>query len=330
LKKPLTFVAILLGIGALVIGGFLWWNHSRHLVSTEDATVSGRPYPVTVRIPGTVIEVFVHDNQPVRKGQILFRLDTGDYQTKLMSDEGSLEIARKKVDVDQARIQEVQAEEERIQSDLKRISRLRRGGYSSTQSLIHLRLALKGAKARIQSLENQIRADQGMIERRTAQVAEDRLNLSYTTVLSPVDGQMTVKSVVRGLYVSPGTPLGYVVPYHVWVIANLKESRLTYVRRGNPVDIRVDAYPGRIFHGHVVSIQQTTGAVMSLLPPENATGNFTKVVQRVPVRIDLDPGTDPKHLLRLGLSVVPVIHVNPDDPPFRTRTGSGSGQPKGN
>jgi len=153
LKKPLTFVAILLGVGALVIGGFLWWNHSRHVVSTEDATVSGRPYPVTVRIPGTVIDVRVHDNQPVRKGQILFRLDTGDYQTKLMSDEGSLEIARKRVDVDQARIQEVQAEEERIESDLKRISRLRRGGYSSTQSLIHLRLALKGAKARIQSLE---------------------------------------------------------------------------------------------------------------------------------------------------------------------------------
>ena len=331
MKKPLTFVVIFLGVGALLIGGFLWWDHSRHYVSTEDATVSGRPHPVTVRIPGTVIDVLVHDNEPVRKGQVLFRLDTGDYQTRLMSDEGSLQIARKKVDVDQSRIQEVQAEEERIQSDLKRISRLRRGGYSSTQSLIHLRLALKGEKARIQSLENQIRADQGMIERRTAQVAEDRLNLSYTTVRSPVDGQMTVKSVVQGLYISPGTPLGYVVPYHVWVIANLKESRLTFVRPGNSVEIRVDAYPGRIFHGRVTSLQQTTGAVMSLLPPENATGNFTKVVQRVPVRIDLDPGTDPQHLLRLGLSVVPVIRVNPDDPPFRPGAGaSSSGRSKGN
>ncbi len=324
MKKPLTIVAILLGIGTLVVGGYFWWDHDRRYVTTEDATVSGRPHPVTVRIPGTVTDVLVHDNEPVRKDQILFRLDQGDYQARLMSDEGSLDVAKKKVDVVQARIQEVQAEEERIESDLKRISRLRKGGYSSTQSLIHLRLALKGAKARIQSLENQIRADQGMIERRTGQVAEDRLNLSYTAVVSPVDGKMTVKSVVPGLYVSPGTPLGYVVPYHVWVIANLKESRLTYVRPGNSVDIRVDAYPGRIFHGHVASIQQTTGAVMSLLPPENATGNFTKVVQRVPVRIELDPGTDPHNLLRLGLSVVPEIRVNPDDPLFRRNTDSGT------
>ncbi|MCL4460441.1 MAG: HlyD family secretion protein [Nitrospirae bacterium] len=324
MKKLLTIGAVLLGSGVLLAAGYLWWDHNRYYVSTEDATVAGRPHPVTVRIPGTVVDVLVHDNEPVRKGQVLFRLDPGDYQTRLMSDEGSLDVAKKRVDVDQSRIQEVEAEEERIQSDLKRISRLRKGGYSSTQSLIHLRLALKGAKARIQSLENQIRADQGMIERRTGQVAEDHLNLSYTTVVSPVDGKMTVKSVVRGLYVSPGTPLGYVVPYHVWVIANLKESRLTYVRPGDPVDIRVDAYPGRHFHGHVASIQQTTGAVMSLLPPENATGNFTKVVQRVPVRIALDPGTDPHNLLRLGLSVVPVIRVNPNDPPFRPSGNSGS------
>ncbi|MCL5259065.1 MAG: biotin/lipoyl-binding protein, partial [Nitrospirae bacterium] len=161
MKKLLTIGAVLLGSGVLLAAGYLWWDHNRYYVSTEDATVAGRPHPVTVRIPGTVVDVLVHDNEPVRKGQVLFRLDPGDYQTRLMSDEGSLDVAKKRVDVDQSRIQEVEAEEERIQSDLKRISRLRKGGYSSTQSLIHLRLALKGAKARIQSLENQIRADQG-------------------------------------------------------------------------------------------------------------------------------------------------------------------------
>ncbi|MHB1286315.1 MAG: HlyD family secretion protein, partial [Leptospirales bacterium] len=265
-------------------------------------------------------EVFVHDNESVQKGQILFRLDDSDYKTRLAADGAILARTVSMVQVDEAAIQESLAEESRIDSDLKRIKKLKRGGFSSVQRLVHLKLAKKAIEAHIEGLRNQVKADHSNVARRQAQVDQDQLNLSYTTVHSPVSGRITAKTMVKGLYVTPGTPLGYLVPFHVWVIANLKESDLTYVRAGDRVSIKIDAYPGAHFTGKVASIQQTTGAVMSLLPPENATGNFTKVVQRVPVRIEIDPSSDPNHVLRLGLSVIPTIHVNPSSKGLFERT----------
>ena len=315
-----VILAVASGVLLTVVGGVLWWEHSRHYISTEDAVVSGRPHPITVRIPGTVDEVFVHDNESVQKGQILFRLDDSDYKTRLAADGAILARTVSMVQVDKAAIKESLAEESRVESDLKRIKKLKRGGFSSVQRLVHLKLSKKAIEAHIEGLNNQVKADLSNVARRQAQVDQDQLNLSYTTVHSPVSGRITAKTMVKGLYVTPGTPLGYLVPYHVWVIANLKESDLTYVRAGDPVSIKIDAYPNSHFKGKVESIQQTTGAVLSLLPPENATGNFTKVVQRVPVRIEIDPSSDPNHLLRLGLSVIPTIHVNPSDTGFFERT----------
>jgi membrane fusion protein (multidrug efflux system) len=119
------------------------------------------------------------------------------------------------------------------------------------------------------------------------------------------------------MYVSPGLSLATIIPFHTWIIANMKETRITHMKVGDPVTIHVDAYPDRTFRGKVESIQQATGAIMALLPPENATGNYTKVVQRVPVRIALLPDSDPDHLLIPGLSVVPTVHVDPSyHPPF--------------
>ncbi len=328
MNRPGIIAAISTGVFLVSLGGVLWWEHSRHYISTEDAVVSGRPHPVTVRVPGTVDAVFVRDNQVVRKGQPLFRLDTRDYKARLAADEAALSQASEMVKADGFAIQESMAEESRILSDLRRVRKLKRGGFSTRQRMVHLTLAKAAIEFHIEGLKSKAKADRSNTDRRQAQVAQDQLNLSYTTVVSPVSGRVTAKSMVKGLYVGPGTPLGYIVPFHVWVIANLKESDLTYVRSGDPVSIRVDAYPDERFRGTVESIQQTTGAVMSLFPPENATGNFTKVVQRVPVRIELDPSSDPNHFLRLGLSVIPTIHVNPSSPSlFRQASDSGKRLP---
>ena len=304
-------LSVLVGVFLVGLGVFLWWEHSKRYISTEDAVVSGRPHPITVRVPGTIETVLVRDNQSVQKGQPLFKLDDRDYKTRLMVDEAILSRTLQLVKVDESAIAESLAKKSQILSDLKRARRLNSGGFSTEQKMVHLRLAKDAVEAHIKGLKSRVKADISNANRRRAQVHEDQLDLSYTTVVAPVTGRVTAKSMSKGLYVNTGTPLGYVVPFHVWVIANLKESDLTNVRPGDPVTIRVDAYPDERFKGRVESIQQTTGAVMSLLPPENATGNFTKVVQRVPVRIALDPSSDPNHFLRLGLSVIPTIHVNP-------------------
>ncbi|MHB1605607.1 MAG: HlyD family secretion protein [Leptospirales bacterium] len=324
MKNSNIMKAAFAGFVLVCLLAFFWWEHSRQYITTEDAVVAGRPYPITVRIPGTIETVLVRDNQSVQKGEPLFRLDDRDYKNRLIVDEAILSRSLELVKVDDSAIGEALAKESQIISDLKRAKRLKSGGFSTEQKMVHLTLARLAIEAHIKGLRSRVKADISNANRRRGQVEQDRLNLSYTTVLAPVTGMITAKSMSKGLYVNTGTPLGYVVPFRVWVIANLKESDLTYVRPGDDVTIRVDAYPGERFKGKVESIQQTTGAVMSLLPPENATGNFTKVVQRVPVRISLDPAADPNHFLRLGLSVTPTIHVDRSAPSLFRKPGQSS------
>jgi membrane fusion protein (multidrug efflux system) len=170
--------------------------------------------------------------------------------------------------------------------------------------------AANTAPQQIASSEAQAQTASASLEQLRAAVAQAELDLSYTKLYAPDDGRVTNKSVEEGALVQPSQPLMAIVPGDVWVTANFKENQIQNMRPGQPVEITVDAYPDKTFKGHVDSIQAGTGAAFSLLPPENATGNYVKVVQRVPVKLVLEPGEDPQHRLRPGMSVVPTVRTD--------------------
>jgi membrane fusion protein (multidrug efflux system) len=164
--------------------------------------------------------------------------------------------------------------------------------------------------ASVKKVKSSLSARSSMVKQREAMLQETKLNMSYTKIYSPVEGYVTRKSVEVGDQLRPGQPVMTVVPLHdVWIIANYKETQLTRVKAGQKVRIKVDTYPGKVYKGRVDSIMAGTGSVLSMFPPENATGSFVKVVQRIPVKIVLSDMTDPKHPLRAGMSVVPTIII---------------------
>lgn len=241
--------------------------------STEDAYVEGSIVAVSPKVSGHIAKVLVADNEQVKKGQVLAEIDSSDYATRLQK-------ARAQVLGAKARISQTGA-------DLARYQALAAKDEISRQTLDHAKAADELAAA---ELANQ-----------QAELRQAELNMSYTKIVSPQDGRVTKKSIEPGAFVSVGQSLLAIVPEETWVVANFKETQLKRMRPGQKAEIKVDAY-GSKFQGHVDSIQSGTGAKFSLLPPENASGNFVKVVQRVPVKIVLD---SPQEAARLvpGLSV---------------------------
>jgi membrane fusion protein (multidrug efflux system) len=287
---------------------FLAFHHYTEThVETDDAQIAGHLHPVTSRIPGAVTNVFVHDNQVVKKGEPLFMLDDRNFfhtqqkdEAILARDKARLEVSMANIDKDGTRIRLTRRESERT-------DRLSRKAFATASRLDRDRAAYREALATLKADTAQQKVIESIIRQDEATVAIDRLNLRHTIVRAPVDGRITGKTVEKGQYLVPGQVVGYIVPFRMWIIANYKETDLSNIHPGDPVRITVDAIPGKTFRGRVDSIQQSTGAVLSLLPPENATGNYTKVVQRVPVKILLDPASDTGHQLRLGMSVLPVV-----------------------
>ncbi len=296
----------------------LWWVRDRERnVSTTDAFVTARPHMVTTRIPGVVTKIFVRDNQVVHPGDPLVELDPKDVEARLAIEKAALVSQERKIPLDESQIRIAQESLSKTISDRDRALTLSKGGYSSQEDLEHLEIAVKIARHELSKARKLISVDRALVAKRKAALSADRLNKGYLKVRSDISGRFTNRTASLGMYVSPGLSLATIIPFHTWIIANMKETRITHMKVGDPVTIHVDAYPGRVFRGKVESIQQATGAIMALLPPENATGNFTKVVQRVPVRIALLPGSDPEHLLLPGLSVIPTVHVDPSyNPPF--------------
>ncbi|BAM07156.1 HlyD family secretion protein [Leptospirillum ferrooxidans] len=310
-KHYLKFLAGGTFILALVLMG-LWWVRDRERnVSTTDAFMTARPHMVTTRIPGVVTKIYVHDNQIVHPGDLLLELDPKDVLARLDVERADLVSVTRKIPLDVSQMRIAEQNLLKAQSDRDRGVVLSRGGYATEEDLEHLDVALRIAHHELSKAKKQISLDRAMVKKMQAALAADLLNKHYLKIVSDVSGRFTNRTASLGMYVSPGLSLATIIPFHTWVIANMKETRITHMKVGDPVTIHVDAYPDRVFKGKVESIQQATGAIMALLPPENATGNFTKVVQRVPVRIALLPDSDPDHLLIPGLSVVPTVHVDP-------------------
>ncbi len=325
-RKRAATILILLLIAAVVCGFFLWVRAKTH-ITTDDAFIDSHIYSISSRITGHVISVPVNDNQFVKKGDLLVELDPTDYRTRVLNTSAQLDIAKNEtaseyaqVEAAKAALNSDKARLEQADLDLKRGEALYRKEVIPKEQLDRLETARKVAASRLKETEGSVRramallgltgpgAKEAQIEQKRAELRQASLNLAYTKIYAPADGYITRKSVEPGNNLQPGQALMALVSLgDVWITANYKESQLAHVRPGQKVEFTVDTYPGRTFRGVVDSIMAGTGAAFSLLPPENATGNYVKVVQRIPVKILVDKTSDPGHLLRVGMSVEPTI-----------------------
>ena len=265
----------------VVVAGIAYWLHARNRVSTDDAFIEARIIQISPKVGGQVTELDVTDNQRVRAGEVLLRIDPRDYAA-------AAEQAR-------AQVRAAEVEAQRARTDAQRVSALFARGLVARQDLDHAVAADRTAEANLEAARQRLN--------------ESTLRLSYTTITAPEAGRVTRKAVEEGMFVQAGQQLMAIVTDDLWVVANFKETQLAKIRPGAPAEIRVDAYRGHKFRGHVDSIQAGTGSRFSLLPPENATGNYVKVVQRVPVKIVFDEPPDPAFPLGPGMSVVPTVHA---------------------
>jgi len=263
----------------LVIAAVGYWLYSRGRVSTDDAFIEARVIQISPKVGGQVVELNVTDNQRVHAGEVLLRIDPRDYAAA--------------ADQARAQVRAAEVEAQRAHSDGQRVRELFTRGLVARQDLDHAIAAERTADANVAALREQL--NQGTLQ------------LSYTTITAPEEGRVTRRAVEEGMFVQAGQQLLALVTDDLWVVANFKETQLAKIRPGAPVDIRVDAYKRHHFRGRVDSIQAGTGARFSLLPPENATGNYVKVVQRVPVKIVFDPPPDPQYPLGPGMSAVPTV-----------------------
>ena len=400
LPSAVKWVAILVLLAALAIGGSMYLSYAAERESTDDAQIDGHIYPVSAMIDGTVLDVLFDNNQFVQAGTVLGHIDPRFYQAAVDKARGDLAeanamekeyragvpitsintttqlsgaeagvaeqtakiataqqqvyAANERLTTAQARAREAQANTAKTNSDLTRMKPLVAKEEISRQQYDAVVAAAATATAAEDSANSQVKeAQQGVqvaqaqldqerapmaevrahvdaaksgpeqvvakqaqaqasgaqVQQKQAALSQAEIDLGYTTVRAPVSGLVSERSMEPGQTVSHGQPLMAIVPLEdVWVTANFKESQLKNMHPGQPVEIEVDAY-GKKYKGHVDSIAAATGARFSLLPPENATGNYVKVVQRVPVKIFFEKDQDPNHLLRPGMSVTPTVMV---------------------
>jgi membrane fusion protein (multidrug efflux system) len=307
--------------GVLLLALLLWWLHARQYESTDDAFIDARTVQISPQISAAIIGVPVNDNQVTEQGAVLVRLDDRDFIAQRDQAAASVanfeaQIAAQQAKIEQARKQMTQAEAALTfaQQQDNRYELLAKQGTATVEqaqqyksSLLQNEAAYAAAQANTVATEKQIPMLEAQLKSAQAQLEQANTNLSRTTIRAPMPGRVTHLTAAEGNYASVGTALMMFVPREVWVTANFKETQLDLMRPGQPVDIAIDTYPDKTFKGHVDSVQSGSGTAFSLLPAENATGNFVKIVQRVPVKIVFDK--PPDVLLGPGMSVVPTVKV---------------------
>jgi membrane fusion protein (multidrug efflux system) len=336
---------LLLVVLVAVIGAVAYWYATKDQATTDDAYTDGHAITVTPQASGTVVALHVNDNQRVKAGDLLVEIDPRAYAAARDQAQGSLQVAeaqlanarigleRARVDYPaklaaaQAQLAAAQATRFKADADARRQRGLPKQA-TTQQEVDNASAALRSADAQVDQAQAAVRqADQvpqfigeaeAQVRQLEAQVALARaqldqaaLNLSWTRVTAPQDGWITKRNVERGNYVQAGQSILSIVTPDIWITANFKESQLDRMRPGEKVDISIDAYPNLRLIGHIDSIQLGSGARFTAFPPENATGNFVKIVQRLPVKIVIDSGLDPNFPLPLGLSVMPTVYLDP-------------------
>jgi membrane fusion protein (multidrug efflux system) len=344
-KKPSKKALFILGGIVLLIAiiAFIWWFATRNQVTTDDAYTDGNAITIAPKVSGYVVALNINDNVYVHKGDVLMRIDPRDYQAQLdqaqaqlglaqaqeHAAEIALEIARvqypanyaqaqAQVSSAQANLRQAQAAYERQHGvDQRATSQQNVDTADAQQQSARASVIQSQAQAKTASLvPQQIRQAEATLEERhqqvrqaEAQLEQAQLNLSYCQVTAPSDGYVTMRNVNFGSFLQAGTSLFSLVTPDVWITANFKETQLDRMRVGDKVVVEVDAYSKLELHGHVDSIQLGSGSRFSAFPAENATGNFVKIVQRVPVKIVIDSGMDPHRPLPLGMSVDPKVYL---------------------
>jgi membrane fusion protein (multidrug efflux system) len=323
----IIILCILIAIGSWL--GLKMFISSKTLVETDNAFIEARIVPVSSKVSGTVARVLVQDNQPVTKGQLLLEIDPRDYLVQTVKAAAGVGVAENetggeylKIEASRAALQSARARCAQAVVDLERGERLFSRDVIPKEQLDRLITARNVAESQQKEAEENLKRSQteaglggkssskAKVKERKALLSEAELQLSYTKIYAARDGYITRKSVEPGANIQAGQSLMALVPLQeAWITANYKERQITHFQPGQKVEFRVDAYPGRVFNGRVDSIMAGTGAAFSLLPPENATGNYVKVVQRIPVKIAIDNSSDPQHLLRVGMSVVPTVQT---------------------
>ena len=341
-KKPLFWIILIVVVAALAVGALLYWLHSRQYESTDDAFVDAHIVRLAPTVAGTLVQVADVDNRHVDAGRLLAVIEPAGPEAQLAQAQAGVQqaiaqqqqaeaqvtaaIAARNQAAAQARAP--LAEAQKAASDLARYQSLVRidpnavAGQQLDQARAQARSTaaqaaaaqrqVDDADAQIAVARRAVSAAGAAIDAKKAEVKQAQVTVGDLRLTAPVSGQVVNRQVNVGSYVAPGTQLMAIVPDRMWVTANFKETQLALMRIGQPVDIAVDAFPDVKFRGHVDSIQRGAGQAFSILPAQNATGNYVKVVQRVPVRIefDLQHGADPrKYPIGPGMSVVPTVKV---------------------
>lgn len=336
LKRPLVRLILLAIVAVVLIGGVIWFIRYERVgqfqQSTDDAYVQADGVTVSPKISGYVEKVFVIENQDVKAGQPLLQIDSRDYNAQAAQSQAQIDVARANAAGVQAQIHEQQAAIVRARTDVsaaqadaafahgevaryqplaatgaetrEKLSQLRNQATQADAKLASAQAALVSTQRRVGTLQAQVRQALAQVEGARAQLAAADTNVGATLLRATIDGRIGDKTVRQGQFVQAATRLMTVVPVKdLYIEANYKETQLGLMRIGQPVTVNVDALPGVNIPGRVASISPGTGAQFSILPPQNATGNFTKIVQRIPVRIAISPGPETRALLVPGMSV---------------------------
>lgn len=336
ITKVTTWVALLIGVVLAGWGGYTVWG-LWHYEATNDAQIDEYINPVTAKVSGYVQEIYYTDDQSVKEGDTLAILDGREYRIQLAEAQAALANAKAQLQVlasntntsvknalvSQSQIGAAKAKLWKQQQDFTRYQTLLETESITRQQFENVKTALDVAKADYEALQNtyaaslgktdDIRAQRAValaeIQRRQAVIDRINLELSYTVITAPYDGKMGRKTIQKGQLIQAGQTLAFIVDEEAgkWVIANYKETQIKHMHIGQAVDIQTDAFPGEVFHGSIVSLSAATGSRFSLLPPDNATGNFVKITQRIPVRIKLTDAKAKTEILRAGMNAEVIL-----------------------
>jgi membrane fusion protein (multidrug efflux system) len=305
------FIIILVGIIAVA-----YYINAMKYETTDDAYIESDIIQIAPKVSGQITEVFIEDNQKIKEGDLIAKIDDTDYKVKLAQAEAMYEKALYSQKVAKAKLNAINSEINLAEKDLIRYQNLYKAGAVSAQTLDNAQTKYDSAKAKLTAAEEDILstnsdkvadADLRVLK---AQKDQAELNLKYTNITAPNSGSVTNKNVEKGKYVQVGQPLFALVPQKVWIKANFKENQVGKMKIGQEVTIKIDAYPNKEFKGKIDSIQQASGAKSSLFPPENAVGSFVKIVQRIPVKIIFTEEINPnEYNIVAGMSVEPKVRV---------------------
>ena len=351
-KKKLGVVVLVVVVIIGAVSLFFYLGYKATHITTDDAYVDGSIHTIASKVTGTVTNIYVKDNQAVKKGDLLLEIDQADYSVKvneassgvgaekaklveigtrievsknqLSELTAGLEAAKANLELQEANLKQAERDSLRAENlyksetiSLDRYEKTRTAQTvaqaqvkAAREQVVKAEKALETQKSVVRQVESLKAAQGSAVREKEAKFDAAQLNYGYTKIYAPSDGYISKKSVELGNQIKVGQPLMAVVSLDdIHIAANYKETQLEKIRPGQKVKIKVDTYPGKRFSGKVESIMAGTGAVFSLFPPENATGNYVKVVQRIPVKIVLDKNTDPDHVLRIGMSVVPTVLI---------------------